>query len=720
MSNQATPSTERHAVPVRDHYAPHVRQEMAAALNKDCPAWDQNTPIEEFCEKFKLSSPVSIKQEDIDSLVPLSKQIVTAKHCQILLSAVGGLIQKSRENVAIKFREQGAQLLRNPPEGTICRPDIIAFDQKRFGDVSDELSSSTRTQIPPDRIKTDDLTWAQVETTAEFLSAGDTQRDGLAKAITFTAYHLLSRPDRVIVPGFFFSPQGFSLIFTGASGTCHTDLKWNENDHLRLLCEFVDRIFLPSPEMVNPLTTRHTDDSFDLTLKDKTYPRCKLLSLGRAIGRRTTVFETNDHIVPIIKDQYLKAPSPEAEILEKIRGVPGVVRRHDHQDYRSGEQVIRCTIGEKPRFMIRLALMDKGNSLKESQTPEQFLCRAYDLLEIAEHIYEKKVLHRDLSLNNVLFRDPTATEESRKSTFCSVRHLLDPNQDRHETEALLIDFEHGTHHEKPSPLESAGTPLFQARATLYLAPLDPVKILAPGMPDLIPEARQRYQEVWPERLKRFPPDENDHQFKATPEGNKREWYHELYHDVESVFWIFFVWAVELRPDNKSEATKIPKALWGTLVSTTARSNIIFDAMNTRGEKWLDPTYAPLEGLLREMASHLISDLHWVSKEQPSQMADPSYLREVFQRCILNFLFKNRGQPFMHQERHRDNRKVEKSAFSSSSLSSLQVSSRQSLSSSSRHSQPSLRRGRDNEGEDQQRTKKRRRNSDDGSDYDPGQ
>ena len=37
----------------------------------------------------------------------------------------------------------------------------------------------------------------------------------------------------LIVPGFSFSRKGFSLIFTGASRTCHTDLKsWNNHDHL--------------------------------------------------------------------------------------------------------------------------------------------------------------------------------------------------------------------------------------------------------------------------------------------------------------------------------------------------------------------------------------------------------------------------------------------------------------------------------------------------------
>ena len=490
MSDPASISTtEQRAIPVLDHYAPHAREQMAAALRRDDPKWDQNTPIEEFREKFKLTSNNDITPDDIKNLASLSKKIVAAGDCQPLLDAVGNLIQKSRD-VVIKFREQGAQLLRNPPEGTLCCPDIIAFSQKRFIGASNELPSSTSTQVPSDHVRIGELTWAQIEATAEFLSAGDNQQSGLAKAITYTACHLLSRPDRVIVPGFFFSHRGFSLIFTGPSGTCHTDLKWNDQEHLRLLCDFVDRIFFPSPDMIDPLTIRNIDGTFDIKLKEKTYPRCKILSLGRAIGRRTTIFETNERDVPIIKDQYLTTPSPEARLLIKLLGVPGVVRLDDHQEYRIGEQVIGCTIGEKPRYKTRLALKDKGEPIRESKTPEEFLIRLYDVLETAEYCYKRKVLHRDLSINNVLFREPTITEESLNSAFCSVRHLLDPDQERIETGIVLIDLEHGTDDEIPNPLESAGTPLFQARATLHLAPLEPGFFSMPGMPDLIPEARQ--------------------------------------------------------------------------------------------------------------------------------------------------------------------------------------------------------------------------------------
>ena len=222
--------------------------------------------------------------------------------------------------------------------------------------------------------------------------------------------------------------------------------------------------------------------------------------------------------------------------------------------------------------------------------------------------------------------------------------------------------------------------------------------------------RQRYQDARTERLKQFPPDKKRHLFEKTPEASARQWYHELRHDIESLFWVFFVWAVELRP-NAKEATKISRALWHTLVSTTERRDIILMGTDPGSKKWLDPTYAPLEDLLRELASHLMNDLHWVSADHPPQMGNPSYLREVFQRCIFNFLVKNKEQPFLRQERHPENRKVEKSPFTTSSLSSLQASSGQSMSSKSGdpiNSRRSLKRYREEGREGEERPKKRGR------------
>ena len=60
----------------------------------------------------------------------------------------------------------------------------------------------------------------------------------------------------------------------------------------------------------------------------------------------------------------------------------------------------------------------------------------------------------------------------------------------------------------------------------------------PGMPELIPEVLERYQEVLPERLTQFPHDKTLHMLEMPPAEDSRAWYHELRHDIESSFWIY--------------------------------------------------------------------------------------------------------------------------------------------------------------------------------------
>jgi hypothetical protein len=257
----------------------------------------------------------------------MSKERMNVTKCREILSAVGSLVQgtvdgpeasttgltqtekESQTGVVIRFKERGSNTPKNGPEGPICRSDIIAYDGNRLSTAEVETQPSTQTSGVTQGSQDTNLTWTQTEATAEYLSKGKTPKEGLQQAISSTAYHLLSRPDRVVVPGFYFDSKGFSLIFTGASGTCHTELKWTDLDHLQLLCDFVECIFDPTPSMVDPNITRNDKGTFDVKLKNEVHTGCKILFVGRPIGRRTTVFSTTDPDIPIIKEQYLSSPS---------------------------------------------------------------------------------------------------------------------------------------------------------------------------------------------------------------------------------------------------------------------------------------------------------------------------------------------------------------------------------------------------------------------------
>jgi hypothetical protein len=710
-----------------------------------------NTPVEDFRKKFGFSAANHRAQEEINKIVRTSRKINSPDSCHKLLSEIGTMLQGtadgpeelaprlikgetgSLEEVTIKFHLQGSKPLQNAPERTLCRPDIVVYNGKRLTVPQDEapVSARTRSNTPNNATSTqgstqsytteDDLSWTQTEATSEYLSAGDTNEIGLEKAISYTVVHLLSRPDRVVVPGFFFGPKTFNLIFTGVTGTCHTLLEWKNPDHIQLLFEFVRRIFEPSPEMLDPNIVRNTDDTFDVTLKENKYPKCKILSLTRPVERRTTIFETSDPDVPVIKEQYLTSRSVEYDILGQVSNVPGVVQLEDYEEYRPEDQsTVGCTIGERPRYKVRLALRDKGVSIKESKTLKQFLIWLYDTLEVAECLHELKVLHRDYSLNNVLSREPTVREEWKDLTFCSARHLLDPDVDRLETGVLLIDFEHATDLETQEPLETAGTPLYQARAAQTLAPLEHWGTV-PGMPELIPEALEHYQKAVPKRLDKFIPDKTKHFLEMPSDGDTREWRHELRHDTESAFWMLLYWVVIFQPVDDQTPSTIPWAFWAVFTTESERGSLLWRVqVKEVGETkttWVHPDFDRVRELLGDMAAHLNGELQWLTEEDKcyDQMKKKSYLREVFQRLILNFLFKYQDEPFMTKERHKGNRSVEEMFQQSTNLFGLEIASKESGRSSVAK--------RAREEEDQQGAEKRRKGNptsddSDDSDYKP--
>lgn len=242
-------------------------------------------------------------------------------------------------------------------------------------------------------------------------------------------------------------------------------------------------------------------------------------------------------------------------------------------------------------------------------------------------------------------------------------HLLNDNHPPDATEILVIDWEHSAVYKEQGAQESAGTPIFVARAAVRLQALHPGSgaYLPFGMPDLIPEALERYKNILKKRWEQFParPDEAL-VIKKSPEVT-RDWYHELRHDAESCFWLLVWWAIRVRPDNDMAASKICPAFWAFLVAPTdatrdARKGLLATIAQDQG--WLDPAYAPMEDLIRNMALYLQADLHWVTKAQPPEMKDPEYLHEVFQRHIFNFLVKNKDEPFLSQGRHIQSRAVE--------------------------------------------------------------
>jgi hypothetical protein len=222
-----------------------------------------------------------------------------------------------------------------------------------------------------------------------------------------------------------------------------------------------------------------------------------------------------------------------------------------------------------------------------------------------------------------------------------------------------------------------GTPIFMARAAVVCRPLVdgeyPNTVNLRSLPQLGKKAHAVYNEMLSDRLHRFPqPLAHQERYQCSREvmGDKHNWFHELRHDAESVFWLLVWWAIHVRPKNppnRSESSLIPLPTWQDLITvdidTKADRRKHFLATLIDGDSWLDPAYAKMNILFQQMAQQIRTDLHWVNHgttrtDCPEEMEKPDFLHEALQRLIFDFLMENEADEFMELETHTAHRSIQ--------------------------------------------------------------
>jgi len=218
--------------------------------------------------------------------------------------------------------------------------------------------------------------------------------------------------------------------------------------------------------------------------------------------------------------------------------------------------------------------------------------------------------------------------------------------------------------------------MFMARAIRAGRPLGEDDDLADfrTIPDLSQQALAAYGKNFPERLIRFKPSPR-HIVTIKSHIDPSPLSHELRHDAESAFWLLLYWVFNAAAVD-GPITVMPQGLMGSL----AEVEVDIRPLEIRPHT-LDPLYAPLSELVRQLGKALQSDLYWATE---APYTHPDFLHEVFQRRILNFIFDNRDAEFMKSLKADASRKPNATP-TFLSLSTSQIDSSRGRSSSSKRS-----------------------------------
>ncbi|CAA7262942.1 unnamed protein product [Cyclocybe aegerita] len=139
-------------------------------------------------------------------------------------------------------------------------------------------------------------------------------------------------------------------------------------------------------------------------------------------GRGTVCWKVKDPTgkVRIIKDSWqADGRALEKDLLKKVQGLKGVGQMVACEDDRPSIEVLRGMEGHdlpdgiSDRFPRRLVLEAYGNTIDNFTSRTQFLCAFRDAVAGHQNMWNKNILHRDISTNNILIGEDDAEDGNR-------------------------------------------------------------------------------------------------------------------------------------------------------------------------------------------------------------------------------------------------------------------------------------------------------------------
>jgi len=268
-----------------------------------------------------------------------------------------------------------------------------------------------------------------------------------------------ARPDKPGAYGISLSPRKYRVLWSDPSGLYSSeDFQW---DDVGPLISYVFSLYNPPQDHIklDPTVTLDISRNFMLSpiwtvkFQGKVYLHCKVIFVGPPWTRQSWIAVSDaDRDQRVIKDQYQSEGRhyDEGELFDKLQqdlpdsGAPGCV----HVECHGAVEGIQTPIVATRRRKKRLVMTTVGESLYHCKSVFEFLKVMYDALEgvnlfisVQSSMYSeyllvhrwilvaKRILHRDISINNILLSNAKLPESQVPDIYPLpkfIEEVLDP------------------------------------------------------------------------------------------------------------------------------------------------------------------------------------------------------------------------------------------------------------------------------------------------------
>ncbi|KAJ8519580.1 hypothetical protein ONZ45_g3494 [Pleurotus djamor] len=506
----------------------------------------------------------------------------------------------------------------------------------------------------------------------------DDKKKGPKQCMTYLGIASQALPHRVSLLGHSIWSGGYTLHWSSPSGVdCSNEFGW---DKLQPLLEYAYTLYHPPADKLHLFfdetvtlsdgLSLSDDPRWDVRVEGVEYKRCEVRMVGEPWHRMSWVVVTTENFV--IKDQYRSDDSTftEGELYETVHAAGFALGFADMVSYtplESHGQPIQIEVDGVSRTKTRIVLATIGDPFSKCKDLQQLLRVSYDAIEAHRHAVTRDVLHRDLSMGNILInpkfaRTPTKEQyqDSKRPRF--INEVMNGVKNANP-EALIIDLDNASKYKRPKDEEynlheRTGTPKYIARAVSLATVLFHNAAFAP-MPTLPAHLKTQYEDAYEgsydHPLRCFTDSKRTtHNGKLSmtrmakyvndPSKADADFKHRPRHDVESVFWCLLVFLIQVLPATaQSRDDDVNNEAYNTLWANFRDHEIPDDDVGgdsrafvfMRRQKWpkiLHEHIAFVAPLLDELVDQ-VSPEYALLKPSP----DKFHLHEAVQRILFKYM-----------------------------------------------------------------------------------